>query len=70
MKSNVGNLDRAVRAIAGIGLLSLIFILEGGARWWGFLGVPLLATAIVQWCPAYLPFGIDTGAETDAAKKS
>jgi hypothetical protein len=62
MKPNVGTIDRVIRALLGIGLLSLVFILEGNARWWGLVGILPLATAFVRWCPAYVPFGIDTGA--------
>jgi Protein of unknown function (DUF2892) len=62
MKPNVGNVDRVIRVLLGLGLLSLIFILEGNARWWGLIGLLPLATALTRWCPAYAPFGIDTGA--------
>ena len=64
MKPNVGTVDRAIRALLGLGLLSLVFILEGDARWWGLMGILPLATAFMRWCPAYVPFGINT----DAAK--
>lgn len=60
MKSNVGTADRMIRAIAGLVLLSLLFILEGNARWLGLIGLVPLGTAIAGWCPAYLPFGINT----------
>jgi Protein of unknown function (DUF2892) len=60
MEVNVGGVDRTVRIILGIVLLSLFFVLEGNARWWGLVGVGLLATGIFRFCPAYLPFGIKT----------
>ena len=60
MEVNVGGVDRTVRIILGIVLLSLFFVLEGNARWWGLLGVGLLATGLLRFCPAYLPFGIRT----------
>ena len=60
MQVNVGGIDRAVRIVVGLALLSLILVLDGNARWWGLLGLPLLATGIIRWCPAYLPFGIRT----------
>jgi len=41
-------------------LLSLVVLLEGNARWWGLIGVPLVLTGLFRWCPAYLPFGIKT----------
>lgn len=61
MKHNVGTLDRVVRALIGLGLLSLLFILEGNARWWGLVGIVPLATAVFRWCPAYVPFNINSG---------
>jgi len=60
MEANVGGIDRTVRIILGIVLLSLFFVLEGNARWWGLVGVALLVTGLVRFCPAYLPFGIRT----------
>ena len=60
MEVNVGGVDRTVRIILGIVLLSLFFVLEGNARWWGLVGVGLLATGIFRFCPAYLPVGIKT----------
>jgi hypothetical protein len=60
MKPNVGTADRIVRVIVGLVLLSLVFILEGNARWLGLIGLVPLATAAFGWCPAYLPFGIST----------
>jgi hypothetical protein len=60
MEANVGGADRVVRIVVGIALLSLFFLLEGNARWWGLVGVVLVATGLLRWCPAYLPFGIKT----------
>jgi hypothetical protein len=60
METNVGGADRVVRIVAGLVLLSLVFILDGGNRWWGLIGLPLLATGLLRWCPMYLPFGIKT----------
>jgi hypothetical protein len=60
MKMNVGMADRAIRMVAGLVLLSLIFILEGNARWWGLVGLWPLATGLIGWCALYVPLGIDT----------
>jgi hypothetical protein len=70
MTKNVGNAERVVRAIVGLGLLSLIFILEGNARWWGLIGLGPLATAAMGYCPPYAWFGINTCAKKDAAAQS
>ncbi|MEQ1772344.1 MAG: DUF2892 domain-containing protein [Burkholderiales bacterium] len=60
MKPNVGTIDRVMRALIGLGLLSMVVILEGNMRWWGLIGIVPLATAILRWCPAYVPFGINS----------
>ncbi|MFN7087467.1 MAG: DUF2892 domain-containing protein [Burkholderiales bacterium] len=65
MKTNVGGLDRAVRIIAGIIILSLIFVLEGNARWWGLIGLIPLLTGLARWCPAYTLFGMSTCASEE-----
>lgn len=54
MKTNVGTIDRLVRAVLGLAFLSLILILEGNARWLGLIGLLPLATALLGWCPAYV----------------
>ncbi|MCK7468144.1 MAG: DUF2892 domain-containing protein [Desulfosudis oleivorans] len=60
MKPNVGGVDRILRIVAGIGVLSLLFILPGDAKWWGLIGIVPLATAVFNFCPAYTLFGIST----------
>jgi hypothetical protein len=60
MKTNVGGIDRTLRIIVGLALLSLFFILEGNARWWGLVGFVPLLTGFIGLCPAYLPFGMST----------
>ncbi|MFO1307010.1 MAG: DUF2892 domain-containing protein [Burkholderiales bacterium] len=60
MEANVGGIDRTIRIVLGIVLLSLFFVLEGNARWWGLVGVGMLATGLFRFCPAYLPFGFKT----------
>jgi hypothetical protein len=60
METNVGGADRIVRIVVGLALLSLVFVLDGGNRWWGLVGLVFLATGLLRWCPAYIPFGIKT----------
>ncbi len=57
---NVGNIDRVIRIIIAIALFSLFFLLEGGYRWLGLIGLIPLATALMGFCPLYLPFHIST----------
>ena len=58
MKQNVGSIDRALRAIVGLVLISLVFV--GPQTVWGWIGVIPLATAIIGWCPPYSMLGIST----------
>jgi hypothetical protein len=60
MKANVGGIDRVLRAIVGIGLLSLLLVLEGSARWLGLIGIIPLGTALIGYCPLYSILGIST----------
>jgi hypothetical protein len=60
MNRNVGTIDRTMRIIAGLALLSLIYFLPGPERWIGLVGVVLILTALAGWCPAYFLFGIRT----------
>lgn len=60
MQKNIGNVDRTIRIIVGLALLSLIYFLPGDARWWGLIGLGPLLTALIGWCPGYAPFGIST----------
>lgn len=60
MKVNVGSLDRALRVVLGIGLLSLLFLLDGEARWFGLIGIVPLLTAGMGFCPLYAVLGIST----------
>ena len=58
--SNVGTVDRLVRVVVGAGLLSLFFVLENRARYYGLIGLVPLATAAIGYCPAYSLLGIRT----------
>ena len=65
MNANVGSVDRIVRIVAGVAILSLLFVLEGNARWWGLVGLLPLTTGLISWCPAYTVLGMNTcGAKT------
>lgn len=60
MTKNMGTVDRVIRAIVGLALLSLLALLEGNQRYWGLIGLVPLGTALIGWCPAYAPFGLST----------
>ena len=58
MKKNMGGIDRVLRGIVGIVLISLVFV--GPQTAWGWIGLVPLLTAIVSFCPAYFPFKFST----------
>lgn len=58
MPTNEGGLDRAVRVIVGLAILSLVFI--GPKTPWAWLGLVPLLTGLVGFCPAYALFGLNT----------
>ena len=62
MTCNMGKGDRVVRAILGVLILAAGLFFQS---WWGLIGLIPLATSFIGWCPAYVPFKIDTGAKTD-----
>ncbi|MGQ8367093.1 YgaP family membrane protein [Glaciecola sp. 1036] len=56
--TNEHNIDRAIRVLLGIALLSLVFF--GPQTPWGWIGIVPLLTGIVGFCPLYKIFGINT----------
>jgi hypothetical protein len=58
MKQNVGNIERVIRVVAGLGILSLAFI--GPQSPWAYLGIVPLLTGLVGWCPPYALLGFST----------
>jgi hypothetical protein len=60
MQKNVGNVDRVIRVILGLGLLSFALIGEGPMRWWGLVGLVPLLTAAIGTCPLYSLLGLST----------
>lgn len=55
---NEGTVDRALRIVIGLGVLSLAFV--GPKTPLGFIGLVPLATGLLGSCPAYTLFGIST----------
>ncbi|MGB5179547.1 MAG: DUF2892 domain-containing protein [Gammaproteobacteria bacterium] len=58
MKQNVHNIERVIRIIVGLGLISLVFV--GPQSVWGWVGIVPLVTGITGWCPPYSLLGINT----------
>ena len=53
MTCNIGNIERVLRAIVGLALISLVFV--GPQTPWGWLGLVPLATAVSRLVPAIRP---------------
>ena len=58
MKTNEGTIDRALRIIAGLALIALAATGTVGA--WGWIGIVLVATGLLGWCPSYTLLGFNT----------
>ena len=58
MPCNEGKTDRTLRVIAGLILISLVFV--GPQTPWGWVGVVPLLTGLFGFCPAYTLLGINT----------
>ena len=57
MAKNMGSTDRIIRAIAGIALIVVGVILRGGF-WAAFaVGIVLLGTSTISFCPIYAALG-------------
>lgn len=60
-KTNVGTIDRLVRIIAGLVLLSLFFLYPDASwRYFALIGIVPLATGLLSTCPLYSLFGLST----------
>lgn len=58
MNKNEGVVDRALRIIVGLGLLSLTVM--GPKTGWGLVGLLPLITGLTGYCPTYRVFGFST----------
>jgi membrane-associated protease RseP (regulator of RpoE activity) len=60
MNKNVGKIDRWIRIILGIAILSLLVFLNGSIKWIGLIGLIPLLTGLLNYCPIYALLGIST----------
>lgn len=56
--NNENTIDRVIRVIIGLGVLSLVFF--GPRTAWGWLGLIPLVTGLVGSCPLYTVLGCST----------
>lgn len=57
MKKNMGTIDRFVRIVIGIALITYGVLNQS---WIGFIGLVPILTAFVRFCPLYTIIGIST----------
>ncbi|MBK1642923.1 hypothetical protein CKO12_13805 [Chromatium okenii] len=66
-KSNVGNIDRIIRAVLGVLLILSVF---SGSSWVvGVIGAVLLTTAYFRFCLAYTLFDFSSNKEVISEHK-
>jgi hypothetical protein len=58
LPKNEHTIDRVIRVVLGLGLLSIVFV--GPQTMWGVVGVVPLATGLLGSCPIYSVLGIGT----------
>jgi len=58
MTANIGSIDKVVRLVLGLVLISLALV--GPKTPWGWLGVILVATAAMNFCPLYRVIGFSS----------
>lgn len=65
MAANVGNIDRAIRVLIGLAALAAVFVGPFAGPGWqrialGVIGVIMIGTSAIKFCPLYRIFGIRT----------
>ncbi|MGN6585531.1 MAG: YgaP family membrane protein [Rhizobiaceae bacterium] len=68
-EQNVGLSDRAIRTLAGLFLLAMIFLApDAPLRWFGLIGIVPLITGVVGTCPFYILMGKSTCPSKEKAR--
>ncbi len=57
MKCNVGKTDKIIRIVIGLAIGAAGYYYS---CWLGLIGIIPIFTALINWCPLYLPFNIKT----------
>ncbi|MCM3662789.1 DUF2892 domain-containing protein [Mesobacillus subterraneus] len=60
MNNNIGKIDQIIRIILGLALLSSFFLLDGGMKYIGIVGIILVLTSVIKFCPLYTLLGFNT----------
>jgi len=57
MKKNVGSVDKVIRIILGVVIITFGIYNQS---WWELVGLVPLFTAFITWCPVYSLIGVST----------
>lgn len=68
LKRNEGKVDRILRVVFGLAVLSLVFV--GPQTLWGLLGLIPLTTGSLGICPIYSLLGVNTCASGECEDAS
>ena len=60
MKQNVGTIDRVIRVLLGVALITFALVGEGVTAKFGWIGVIPLLTAFAGFCPLYTLLGLNS----------
>lgn len=60
MQQSVGTADKMIRIVLGLGLLSLLFLLQPPMHYLGLIGLVPLLTALTGRCPLYRLIGVNS----------
>lgn len=65
-QTNVGGIDKILRIVVGLVLISLVFV--GPKTPWGWVGIIPLATGLLNTCLLYSILGLNTAKKESAAE--
>jgi len=59
MKTNLGGIEKIIRIVVGIALITWAAVFNGPL--WAWVGIAPLLTGLFSYCPAYALFGCKSG---------
>ncbi|MBK7105701.1 MAG: DUF2892 domain-containing protein [Ignavibacteriae bacterium] len=57
MQKNVGGIDKNIRFILGVSIIIIGYL---NNTWLGAIGIVPIFTALIGWCPFYVPLKLST----------
>lgn len=65
MNYNISGVDRFIRVVIGISLFGFAVLSSKPYHWWGLLGLILVISGMLGFCPSYAMLGINTCKKKD-----